>query len=167
MPAGVGRSRRPRAVSKSPFANGTLLIMALSRRATFISASLSLLALGGCHGAKQAPVADVSGSERPVDQKRIADARQAEPASWLTVGLNYSEDRYSSLDQINDRNVGRLGLAWSYDLDVDRAQEATPLMIDGVLYVSTSWSRVVALDAKTGKQLWVFDPHGDRPPRSD
>jgi quinohemoprotein ethanol dehydrogenase len=162
MPAGVGGSRRPARGRKSPFANGTFFIMALSRRTTFVFASLGLLALAGCHGGKQPAAGGAAGSERPVDQKRIIEARQAEPASWLTVGLNYSEDRYSSLALINDRNVTGLGLAWSYDLDIDRAQEATPLMIDGILYVSTSWSRVVALDAKTGKQLWVFDPQVPR-----
>ena len=59
---------------------------------------------------------------------------------------------------MNDQNVGQLGLAWFSDLDTARGQEATPLMHDGVLYVSTAWSMVKAYDAKTGKPLWAYDP---------
>src|SRR5690606_27294276 len=55
-------------------------------------------------------------------------------------------------------NVGRLGLAWYADLDSTRGQEATPLMVDGAIYVSTAWSMVKAYDAKSGKLLWSFDP---------
>ncbi len=56
-------------------------------------------------------------------------------------------------------NVGQLGLAWRYDLDTaHRAQESTPLVIDGVMYVTSAWSKVFALDARTGKELWRFDP---------
>lgn len=116
-------------------------------------ASLGALGLSACQGSKEN-----SGTLRPVTEKRIVEAQAAEPGSWLTVGHTYNEDRYSLLDQINSDNVGKLGLEWSYDLDVSRAQEATPLMIDGVLYFSTSWSKVVALDAKTGRHLWTFDP---------
>jgi quinohemoprotein ethanol dehydrogenase len=137
--------------------------MAQHRR-TLLSASLVLACLAGCHsaplGSSLAGAAADAG--RPVDQKRIVDSQRVEPGSWLTTGLTYGEERYSLLDQINAGNVGRLGLAWSYDLDVNRAQEATPLMVDGVLYFSTAWSMVVALDAKTGEHLWTYDPEVPR-----
>ncbi len=92
-----------------------------------------------------------------VDGPRLLRAA-SEPANWLTHGGTYLEQRYSTLDAVNDRTVGKLGLAWSYDLDTNRGQEATPLIIDGVMYTTTAWSKVVALDAATGRKLWSFDP---------
>lgn len=62
------------------------------------------------------------------------------------------------LDQITAKNADKLGLAWSLDLDNHRGLEATPLFADGVLYTSLSWSRAMAVDARTGKTLWTFDP---------
>src|SRR5690349_19425887 len=91
-----------------------------------------------------------------VDQKRLEAARTN--AEWLSYGKDYSEQRFSPLDKVNAGNVGTLGLAWYAEFDTDRGQEATPLMIDGVLYTSTAWSKVFAFDAKTGKQLWKYDP---------
>src|SRR5690606_5169824 len=70
--------------------------------------------------------------------------------------------RHSPLQQIDTGNVAQLGLAWHADLDTNRGQEATPLVIDGVLYVSTAWSKVLAFDAATGKPLWRYDPEVPR-----
>jgi quinohemoprotein ethanol dehydrogenase len=81
-----------------------------------------------------------------------------EPQNWLTYGGTYDEQRFSSLGDISAANVGRLGLAWSTDLDSDRGQESTPLVVDGTMYVTTAWSKVVALDAATGAVKWRFDP---------
>ena len=92
-----------------------------------------------------------------VDARRLLGAA-SEPANWLTHGGTYLEQRYSTLDAVNDKTVGKLRLAWSYDLDTNRGQEATPLIIDGVMYTTTAWSKVVALDAATGRKLWSFDP---------
>lgn len=77
---------------------------------------------------------------------------------WLSYGRDYAEQRFSPLKQVNEYNVDQLGLAWYADLDTARGQEATPLVHDGVLYVTTAWSMVKAYDAKTGKPLWAFDP---------
>jgi quinohemoprotein ethanol dehydrogenase len=88
---------------------------------------------------------------------RLANA-VSEPQNWLSHGGTYAEQRFSALDQISRTNVGQLKLAWFYDLDTNRGQEGTPLVVDGVLYTSTAWSKVVALDAATGKLLWQFDP---------
>ncbi len=93
-----------------------------------------------------------------VDAKRLANAA-AEPGNWMTHGGTYAEQRYANLDQINAGNVGKLGLAWSYEVDSNRGQEATPLVIDGTMYTTTAWSKVVALDAATGKVRWTYDPH--------
>jgi quinohemoprotein ethanol dehydrogenase len=81
-----------------------------------------------------------------------------EPGSWLTAGRGYDEQRFSPLDQINDANVRNLGLAWYADIDTERGQESTPIVIDGVMYLTTAWSMVKAYDIRTGKTLWEYDP---------
>jgi len=88
---------------------------------------------------------------------RITNA-DSEPQNWMSYGRTYSEQRYSPLDQINKTNVGGLKLAWHYDLDTNRGQEGTPLIVDGVMYATTNWSKLKALDAATGKLLWAYDP---------
>ena len=90
----------------------------------------------------------------------VTDAmlRAVPGAEWLTYGGDYAEQRFSPLTLINEYNVDQLGLAWYADMDTARGQEATPLVHDGVLYVSTAWSMVKAYDAKTGKPLWAYDP---------
>jgi len=76
----------------------------------------------------------------------------------MSNGRTWSEQRFSPLTQINDQNVGRLGLAWYADLDTYRGVEATPLEIDGVLYNVSAWDVTTAYDATTGKVLWRYDP---------
>jgi PQQ-dependent dehydrogenase (methanol/ethanol family) len=91
-----------------------------------------------------------------VDTARITAPADGE---WLSYGRTYDEQRYSPLARIDVGNVNQLGLAWSYDLDTPhRVQEASPLVIDGVMYVTSAWSKLFALDARTGKELWRFDP---------
>ncbi|MCC6788431.1 MAG: PQQ-dependent dehydrogenase, methanol/ethanol family [Hyphomonadaceae bacterium] len=96
-----------------------------------------------------------------VNERRIADA-DSEPGNWLTHGRTYNEDRYSPLDAVNTQNVSQLGLAWSYELREPRGAEATPIVVDGVMYVTSAWSIVYALDAATGRELWVYDPQVPR-----
>ncbi|SOZ51863.1 Quinohaemoprotein ethanol dehydrogenase [Cupriavidus taiwanensis] len=81
---------------------------------------------------------------------------------WPSHGLDYAETRFSRLRQIDSSNVGKLGLVWSYNLESTRGVEATPLVVDGVMYVTASWSVVHAVDARTGRRLWSFDPKVDR-----
>lgn len=97
----------------------------------------------------------------PVDQAAIV-ASENDGSQWLSHGRTYSEQRFSPLKQITEQNADQLGLAWHLDLDNHRGLEATPLFSDGVLYASLSWSRAIAIDVKTGKQLWAFDPQIDR-----
>jgi PQQ-dependent dehydrogenase (methanol/ethanol family) len=104
-----------------------------------------------------AAVATDAATPANVDELRLLAADQ-EPGQWLAPGRDHSEQRFSPLTQINDKNVGRLGLAWFGDYDTRRGQESTPLVIDGVLYVTTAWSKVYAYDAKSGMQLWKYDP---------
>jgi quinohemoprotein ethanol dehydrogenase len=77
---------------------------------------------------------------------------------WPSYGLDYAETRFSRLGQINADNVRALGLVWSYNLESTRGVEATPLVVDGIMYVTASWSVVHAIDVRTGKRLWVYDP---------
>jgi len=77
---------------------------------------------------------------------------------WPLTGGDQSGTWFSALTQINDTNAGQIGLAWAYDMGTDRGQEATPLVIDGVMYTSGVWGIVYALDATTGKLIWQFDP---------
>ena len=102
------------------------------------------------------------GGAGPTKFGQIDDARMrnaaSEPQNWLTYGGTLQSQRYSALDQINVGNVKQLKPAWSLDFDTNRGQEATPIVVDGVAYVTTAWSKVYAVDAKTGKQLWYFDP---------
>jgi quinohemoprotein ethanol dehydrogenase len=118
-----------------------------------LAAALLGMAPGTSHGAAT--------SGAPVNGARIANA-DAEPGNWLTYGRTYGEQRYSPLARINDKNVKTLGLAWFADLDTNRAQEATPLVVDGVMYISTAWSLVKAYDARTGRLLWAYDPQVNR-----
>jgi len=101
------------------------------------------LQLGG--GAAQAGVTGADIAASPADE-------------WLSYGKDYGEQRFSPLAAVNAGNVAQLGLAWSSDLDTARGQEATPLVHNGVLYVSTAWSKVRAYDAANGKLLWSYDP---------
>lgn len=124
---------------------------------------LALLALvpfflSACGTSEQASDASQAHAQVGADfGKRIVNA-DAEPQNWLSTGRNYQETRFSPLTSVSDQNVGKLGLAWSYDLDTDRGQEATPLIVDGVIYTTSAWSKVQALDAVSGKLLWQFDP---------
>jgi quinohemoprotein ethanol dehydrogenase len=77
---------------------------------------------------------------------------------WPVHGGTGDEQRFSPLDQINRQTIADLKPAWYLDFDTTRGQEATPIMVDGVIYTTTAWSKVYAVDARTGKQLWYYDP---------
>lgn len=123
---------------------------------TGVLAAVSAVALVSCvtQGNSNSPVQKVDGAY-------IQANAEATP-EWPAVGLDYAETRYSKLDAINANNVDRLGLAWSYDMDSTRGVEATPLVVDGVMYVTAPWSVVHAIDARSGQRLWTFDPEIDR-----
>ncbi|MGB2573031.1 MAG: PQQ-dependent dehydrogenase, methanol/ethanol family, partial [Henriciella sp.] len=110
-------------------------------------------ALVSC-GSEPAKFADVT-------SERLLNASST-PEEWLTYGGTYDEQRHSGLTQINLDNVDELGVAWTYDLATARGVESTPIVVDGVMYVTSAWSVVHALDARTGEELWVYDPDVDR-----
>jgi len=111
------------------------------------------LLLAGALASFAAPAA----AQPPVDDARIA-AAATDPASWLTHGRTWSEERFSPLEQIDETNVAKLAPAWVYATGETRGHEATPLVADGVMYTTLPWSIVVALDAATGRELWRTDP---------
>jgi quinohemoprotein ethanol dehydrogenase len=115
------------------------------RRPKLTTAALCLVVIIGC--ARSHEVDDAA--------LRAADA---DSANWITYGRTYSEQRFSHLKQIDENNVNRLGLAWSFDLGTKRGLEATPLVKDGVLYTTSAWSIVYAMDARTGQLSWKYDP---------
>ena len=80
---------------------------------------------------------------------------------WTSPGGGDAKAHYSTLTGIAPANIGRLGLAWSADLGTDRVQEATPVVIDGVMYTSGNLGRVYAFDAASGRALWRFTPSID------
>lgn len=138
--------------------------MHISSRSFRLCASLLTLAmLAGCQRQSTDAADALSAKPAAVDHQRMLAANTAdEVGNWLAVGRTYDEQRFSPLDQINVDNVAQLGLAWYYDFNSMRGLEASPLVIDGVMYNVGPWNLVVALDAKTGKELWRFDPQVDR-----
>jgi quinohemoprotein ethanol dehydrogenase len=87
-----------------------------------------------------------------------ATLRTAAPAQWLSYGRDYGETHYSPLSQVSSSTVANLRPAWSADLGTPGQLEATPIVANGVLYATGTWSTVFALDARTGTQLWRWDP---------
>ena len=95
---------------------------------------------------------------KPVDDKALRNAAK-NGGDWLTNGHDLGGNRYSPLKQIDTTNASRLGLAWSYDINgTFGTVETTPIVWDGILYGTAPWSIVYALDAKTGKEIWRWDP---------
>ena len=88
-------------------------------------------------------------------------SEKSDSGNWLTSSAGWRGTYYSGLRRIDTGNADRLGFAWQYDLRQTRGQEATPVVVDGVLYVSTNWGHVAALDGETGRQLWTYDPEVD------
>jgi quinohemoprotein ethanol dehydrogenase len=128
----------------------------MGRRTSFQLLLVTLLLATGC-SAPHSRTPPQETKAAAVDSSRLLNADR-DSANWLTYGRTYSEQRFSPLHQIDDKNAGQLGLAWYYNLDTHRGQEATPLVIDGVMYFTTAWSKVVALNAATGAPLWTYDP---------
>jgi len=77
---------------------------------------------------------------------------------WIMYGRTPDEQRFSPLNQINEQNIEKLGLVWSHEFGTARGLEATPIVVDGVIYTTGEWSVIYALDAKTGQVLWTYDP---------
>ena len=90
-----------------------------------------------------------------IDDAALKD--EADGRNWAAYGRTFSEGHYSPLSEINRETVSRLNLAWTLDLDVTN-NLSTPLAVDGVIYMASGYSFVHAVDVKTGKLLWRYDP---------
>ena len=135
----------------------TLTLPARTKRNTrsgarwFAAASAALLMTVSALAQTPAnPAQKVNGSYMRANEKQTLD--------WPSYGLDYAETRFSKLKQINTNTVKDLGLVWSYNLESTRGVEATPLVVGGVMYVTAAWSVVHAVDVRTGKRLWSYDP---------
>ena len=107
-------------------------------------------------------VANISiGSDFNIDAKKLIGANSNQE-EWMTHGRTYSEERFSGLKQINENNVDQLGIEWFHDLDSSRGHEATPLVVNGIMFSTGAWSVVFANDASTGELIWKFDPQVPR-----
>lgn len=124
--------------------------------ATFLMIAICLTS---CSGRR-----DRADKSAPAQSAPAGDAASADIADrnvdWPLLGNDAGEKRFSKLELITPENVSTLGVAWLADIDARslRGVEATPIVVDGVMYVSGPWSVVMALDAKTGAKLWSFDP---------
>ncbi len=135
-----------------------------------VAVAVSALAFAACPESREAPAPAAAPTPAapasPSSIERVDDARlraaASEPESWLTYGGSYAEQRYSRLARIDADNASALGLAWFLDIDTTRGVEATPIVVDGVIYTTGSWSVVFAVDARTGVLLWRHDPQVPR-----
>jgi len=121
-----------------------------------LAASLMLAACGQ-KASVQASPPQVQVAAGRIDRARL-NAIDKEPGAWLTTGRDAAKTHYSPLDQINRQTATRLGFAWELKTDTNRGMEATPIVVDGVMYTSGVAGRVYALDAATGHLLWRFEP---------
>ncbi|HMK85012.1 MAG TPA: PQQ-dependent dehydrogenase, methanol/ethanol family [Steroidobacteraceae bacterium] len=131
----------------------------------WLSGSVSPLARGelgrrGWHVQDHAWDAPPAGSVRAADVT-LERLTALEPDQWAAPGRDANGTYYSPLKDIHTGNVAELGFAWDYDLGTNRGQESTPLVIDGVMYATSNFGRVYALDAASGKEIWTYDPHID------
>ena len=97
-----------------------------------------------------------------IDRARLLQADQ-QPENWMSLGRDFKQQHFSPLQKINENNVKDLGFAWTYNAGskigrVERGLEATPIVVDGIMYTSGAWGVVYALDAKTGNEVWRYDP---------
>lgn len=118
----------------------------------------ALLALAACNATKNDSITGTAALDDAEKASETLLKTGGNGDDWGAIGFSYDEQRFSPLTDIDASNVGQLGIAWSADLEDARGQEATPVVVDGILYVSHAWSKVDAWDAATGKKLWSFDP---------
>lgn len=133
----------------------------LTKYTSFLFLSILLFVQCQSEPPAKGSVEHIKAVTEAVDDAAIKST-DANPGNWLSYGLNYQEDRYSPLDQINKSNVKDLGLSWSLDLGVMRGIEASPVVVDGIMYLTGPWSVVWAIDLRKGEKIWEFDPEVPR-----
>jgi quinohemoprotein ethanol dehydrogenase len=138
-------------------------------RSTIAGVGVAALALAvfGCGREERAPQTDMAVANEeaaPAAAEPATDyaALEGDGTEWPLRGGKFDEKYFSPLTQITKENVGTLGLAWIGDVDSTRGLEATPIVVDGVIYVTSTWSRVFAFEAASGEELWRYDPQVPR-----
>ena len=116
-----------------------------------------LFGLGPAAPASPAPALHAFGQ---IDDRRLETLGDTSP-DWLTDGRDMGSSYYSPLRAIDDHNVGQLGFAWAHALGTSRGLEASPVVVDGVMYAVGDWGRVYAVDARSGAEIWTFAPQID------
>ena len=144
----------------------------MTKKKSFWVAVIAIVAMATAYGlyappyATDAPEATTSATPTKaqaatdiaqITTQRITDA-DATPNDWLAHGRDYKEQRFSPLTQINADTIKDLQLTWSFDMRTTRGLESTPIIVDGIMYMTGAWSVVYALNAKTGEELWHYDP---------
>ncbi len=99
---------------------------------------------------------NANGETGIIDDNRLLEA-QADSGNWLSHGRDYGNQRFSPLQQINKGNVKNLAPRWTFKSGVSSTFQTTPIVADGVMYLSLPFNHVVALDAKTGKERWRYE----------
>src|ERR1700676_3235589 len=131
------------------------------RNAAALTLAIGIAGSCGCH--RDTSAAPPAAPAPPIKWAAVDAQRLAarEPDQWLNLGGDSMGTYYSPLKDINTSNVAELGFAWDYRLGTNRGQESTPLVVDGVMYATSNFGRVYALDAATGRELWKYDPRID------
>ena len=144
-------------MNPTPIASARCRAAACLLAAAFFGLGSAALAQAPAKGSPEhikATVGKVNAAYMKGNEKQTAD--------WPSYGLDYAETRHSKLNQISTANVKDLGLVWSYNLESSRGVESTPLVVDGIMYVTASWSVVHAVNVRTGQRIWTFDPKVSR-----
>jgi len=131
------------------------------RAAAGLLAALALTATAFAQAPAKGSAAHITATVNKVNAAFMKNNASKTP-DWPSYGLDYAETRHSKLNQISTSNVKDLGLVWSYNLESKRGVESTPLVVDGIMYVTASWSVVHAVDVRTGQRIWTYDPQVPR-----
>lgn len=115
-----------------------------------------------CKSESEDPLVDtIRAVTEAIDDAALVNADQNQN-DWITHGGNYQEDRFSQLDQINKNNLSELGLAWTLNLGTKRGIQATPLVVDGIMFLTGPWNIVYAVNTRTGELIWTYTPETSR-----
>ena len=126
------------------------------RLALVLAFAVACAATGTASAQAQSDASGAAPALSPVTWERLVNAAD-EPQNWLMYSGTFDSQRHSGLEQVHTRNVDRLELKWAYQIpEIDRA-ETTPLVVDGVMFVTEAPSNAVALDAATGRQYWRYE----------
>ena len=126
--------------------------MATRMGAAFMAVGMAVLSMGP----NLAVGATAVDQFKPVTQDRLVRAGE-NPSDWLIYGGNYAATWFTPLKQIDTTNVNRLAPAWAFSMGVLGGQDGVPVVNNGIMYITSAWSKLFALDAKTGTLLWMYE----------